>query len=103
MTLSIDLANRPPAAVETAAYFTVAESLAHVIKHARATHVDIRIRSQNGVLVAEIVDDGAGGADSAGRGLTGLRQRAEALDGTLQVTSPDGGPTTVRAVLPCRS
>jgi signal transduction histidine kinase len=103
VTLSVDLAERPPAAVETAAYFTVAETLANVIKHAEATHVNIRIRSRSGVLVAEIVDDGAGGADAKGPGLTGLRQRAEALEGTLQVTSPGGGPTTVRAVLPCRS
>jgi signal transduction histidine kinase len=103
VTLSVDLAERPPAAVETAAYFTVAEALANVIKHAEATHVDIRIRSRSGVLAAEIVDDGAGGADANGPGLTGLRQRAEALEGTLQVTSPEGGPTTVRAVLPCRS
>jgi signal transduction histidine kinase len=103
VTLSVDLRERPPAAVETAAYFTVAEALANAIKHAHAEHVDIRIQSQNGVVVAEIVDDGAGGADPSGRGLTGLRQRAEALDGTLQVTSPGGGPTTVRAVLPCKS
>jgi signal transduction histidine kinase len=103
VTLSVDVAERPPAAVETAAYFTVAEALANAIKHAKAEHVDIRIQSRNGVVVAEIVDDGAGGADPAGRGLTGLRQRAEALDGTLRVTSPEGGPTTVRAVLPCRS
>jgi signal transduction histidine kinase len=101
--LSIDVPERPPAAVETAAYFTVAEALANVIKHADAEHVDVRIESQNGVLVAEIVDDGAGGADPLGRGLTGLRQRAEALDGTLQITSPGGGPTTVRAELPCAS
>jgi signal transduction histidine kinase len=103
VTLSVDIAERPPAAVETAAYFTVAEALANAIKHGQAKHVEIRINSQNGVLVTEIVDDGAGGADPAGQGLTGLRQRAEALDGTLQVTSPGGGPTTVRAVLPCRS
>ncbi len=103
VTLSIDVPARPPAAVETAAYFTVAEALANAIKHAQAEHVDIRIESQNGVLVAEIVDDGAGGADPSGRGLTGLRQRAEALDGTLEVTSPGGGPTTVRAKLPCAS
>jgi signal transduction histidine kinase len=103
VTLSVEVKERPPAAVETAAYFTVAEALANAIKHGQAKHVDIRIQSRNGVVVAEIVDDGAGGADPAGRGLTGLRQRAEALDGTLRVTSPEGGPTTVRAVLPCRS
>jgi signal transduction histidine kinase len=103
VTLSVAVPRRPPPAVETAAYFTVAEALANVIKHARAEHVAVRIESRNGVLVAEVVDDGTGGADPSGRGLTGLRQRAEALDGTLQVTSPGGGPTTVRAELPCAS
>jgi signal transduction histidine kinase len=103
VTLSVDVRERPAAAVETAAYFTVSEALANAIKHARAGRVDIRIQAANGVLVAEIVDDGGGGADPSGRGLTGLRQRAEALDGSLHVTSPDGGPTTVRAELPCES
>jgi signal transduction histidine kinase len=101
VTLSVDVPERPPATVESAAYFTVAEALANAIKHAHARRVDIRMQSANGRLVAEVADDGAGGADPLGRGLTGLRQRAEALDGTLEVTSPGGGPTTVRAELPC--
>jgi signal transduction histidine kinase len=103
VTLSADARDRYSSAVETAAYFTVAEALANAIKYANAEHVDIRIKAANGVLVAEVVDDGDGGADPRGRGLTGLRQRAEALDGTLVVTSPAGGPTTVRAELPCGS
>ena len=103
VSLSVDLPGRHEAAIETAAYFTVAEALANAIKHANAKRVDIRIESQDGVLVAEVVDDGAGGADPSGPGLTGLRQRAEALDGTLRVDSPAGGPTKVRVVLPCES
>jgi signal transduction histidine kinase len=103
VTLAIDGQDRYPAAVETAAYFTVAEALANAIKHGRAKRVDIRITAEDGVLVAEVVDDGDGGADPLGPGLTGLRKRAEALDGTLSVASPIGGPTTVRAVLPCGS
>jgi signal transduction histidine kinase len=103
VTLSVDLPGRHEAAIETAAYFTVAEALANAIKHANAKRVDIRIESQDGVLVAEVVDDGVGGADPSGPGLTGLRQRAEALDGTLRVDSPAGGPTKVRVVLPCES
>jgi signal transduction histidine kinase len=55
------------------------------------------------VLELEVSDDGRGGADPAGGGLTGLRRRVEALDGTLAVTSPPGGPTSVRAELPCGS
>jgi signal transduction histidine kinase len=101
VSLSVDLPGRHEAAVETAAYFTVAEALANAIKHADAKRVDIRVTAEDSVLVAEIVDDGDGGADASGSGLTGLRQRAEALDGTLRVVSPAGGPTTVRVELPC--
>jgi signal transduction histidine kinase len=100
VTVSVDRDRYRPA-VETAAYFTVAEALANAIKHADAKHVDIKITADNGLLVAEVVDDGSGGADPAGPGLTGLRQRAEALDGRLSVASPEGGPTTIRAELPC--
>jgi signal transduction histidine kinase len=104
VSLSVELIpERYDAAVETAAYFTVAEALANAIKHANAERLDIRIKGGNGVLVAEVVDDGDGGADASGPGLTGLRQRAEALDGRLTVVSPAGGPTTVRTELPCES
>ena len=103
VTLSVDVPRRPAGAVESAAYFVVSEALANVIKHARAGHVDIRIEQSDSVLVAEIVDDGRGGADLSGRGLTGLGQRVRALDGILQVTSPNGGGTTLRAELPCAS
>ena len=54
-------------------------------------------------LVVEVTDDGPGGADPDGGGLTGLRHRVEALDGTLTITSPPGGPTTIHAELPCGS
>jgi signal transduction histidine kinase len=102
--LSIDVVrDRYSAAVETAAYFTVAEALANAIKHANAERVDIRIKGGDGFLLADIVDDGHGGADPTGPGLTGLRQRAEALDGQLRVVSPPGGPTTVSVELPCES
>jgi signal transduction histidine kinase len=103
VSLSVDLPGRNEAAVETAAYFTVAEALANAIKHGGAKRIDIRVTADNTVLVAEVVDDGEGGADPSGSGLTGLRQRAEALDGTLRVMSPAGGPTTVRVELPCGS
>jgi signal transduction histidine kinase len=103
VSLAVNVAARPASTVETAAYFTVAEALANAIKHSHAHHVDIRIKRAERLLVVEVVDDGDGGADPSGRGLTGLRQRAEALDGTLRVESPEGGPTTVRAELPCAS
>jgi signal transduction histidine kinase len=99
----IDVDKRPPAPVETAAYFVVAEALANTGKHARAEHVDIAVRRRGGTLVVEVVDAGVGGADRSGSGLGGLARRVEALDGSFEVASPPGGPTTVRAVLPCGS
>jgi signal transduction histidine kinase len=101
--LEVDVPTRPSAPIETAAYFTVSEALANAIKHSQASAVEIKIREAHDVLVTEISDDGRGGADPDGGGLKGLRQRIEALDGTMRVTSPDGGPTTVRAVMPCGS
>jgi signal transduction histidine kinase len=100
-TVDAKLSRRPPPVVETAAYFVVAESLTNAAKHAGSgarAHVSIRDGSNR--LTLEISDDGRGGADPAGSGLTGLRHRVEALDGSLAVTSPDGGGTTIRAVLP---
>ena len=99
--VDVEVPVRPSPAAETAAYFTVSEALANAIKHGGVTRVGITIRAAHDVLVTEITDDGVGGADPDGRGLRGLRQRVEALDGTLRVTSPEGGPTTIRAVMPC--
>jgi signal transduction histidine kinase len=94
---------RPPAAVESAAYFVTAEALANATKHADAQHVEIRIVRRTDRLSVEVRDDGPGGADPSGAGLTGLRRRVEALDGRLIVNSPAGGPTVIRAELPCVS
>jgi signal transduction histidine kinase len=94
---------RPAPAVETAAYFVAAEALTNATKHAQATRVTIHVERVADRLRLEVADDGTGGADPAGGGLSGLRRRVEALDGTLTVTSPPGGPTVVRADLPCAS
>ena len=92
---------RLPDAIERAAYFVVAESLANVAKHATATRCEIRCRRDGLNLVVEVWDDGAGGARIIpGGGLAGLAGRVEALDGSLAVDSPAGGPTLVRAELP---
>ena len=89
---------RLPDGIERAAYFVVAESVANVAKHAAATGCEIRCRIEAGRLVVEVEDDGRGGAVIApAGGLAGLAGRVEALDGTLDVTSPPGGPTVVRA------
>jgi signal transduction histidine kinase len=93
--------HRPPPVVETAAYFVVAESLTNAAKHAGPdARALVTIRDDHNALSVEIADDGSGGADPAGSGLTGLRHRVEALDGTLAVTSPAGSGTTIRARLP---
>ena len=89
--------------MESAAYFVVAEALANAAKHARADRVEIRIARRGDALDLDIEDDGEGGADPQGAGLRGLRRRVEALDGSLQVSSPRNGPTRIHAHLPCAS
>ncbi len=101
VSVSVDLVERPSAAVESAAYFVSAEGLANAAKHAHATRVEIRIASRDGSLHLEIIDDGVGGAVPEGSGLRGLRSRVQALDGTFRVISPPGGPTVLTAELPC--
>jgi signal transduction histidine kinase len=98
-----EVPERPPAVVETAAYFVVAEAMANAAKHAEASRIVVRIVRKQGRLVVEVADDGRGGADESGSGLVGLKRRVEALDGTLAVTSPSGGGTVLRAELPCAS
>jgi signal transduction histidine kinase len=100
-TVGADIAHRPPPIVETAAYFVAAESLTNVAKHAPGAEVRIVLIEAERTLVVEIADDGPGGADPHGNGLTGLRHRVEALDGTLRIDSPPGGGTTIEARLPC--
>ena len=91
-------------AVETAAYYVVAETLTNVGRHSGATRAEVDVRVDVGQLVLSVADDGHGGAvRRPGSGLEGLAQRVEALDGTLAVTSPPGGPTTITAWLPCGS
>ena len=99
--LSVDVVPRPAPAVESATYFVAAEALANAVKHARAQRVDITIVRRGDAIELEVRDDGSGGADPDGSGLRGLRRRVEALDGRLSVSSPRGGPTTIRAELPC--
>jgi signal transduction histidine kinase len=100
----VDLPERPSAAIETMAYFCVAELLTNAIKHSSASVMQIVIEAGGaGLLRLQVTDDGTGGADpSRGGGLTGLAQRASTVDGTLHVSSPLGGPTTVTVELPMR-
>jgi len=101
VSVDVELAERPPATVETAAYFVAAEGLANALKHAQASRIDIAVHEREDAIVVRVLDDGRGGVSEAGGGLHGLRQRVEALDGSLRIASPDGGPTVIEAVLPC--
>ena len=95
------LDERLPGPVEAAAYYVVAEALTNVAKYSEASAVEVRAGRQDGRVVVEVADDGVGGADpSRGSGLRGLADRVEALDGKLEVESPVGAGTTVRAVIP---
>jgi signal transduction histidine kinase len=104
ITVRAELVGRLPAPVESASYFAVAEALTNVIKHSRATAATIAVTYDGVTLRAAVSDNGIGGADPAqGTGLRGIARRLSAFDGTLDVTSPVGGPTEVVMVLPCAS
>jgi signal transduction histidine kinase len=100
--VSNELPGRPPAPVESAAYFAVSELLANVSKHAGAHQVWIDMRYERGMLRIDVGDDGRGGADpSQGTGLRGIERRLSAFDGILALSSPPGGPTVATLELPC--
>ena len=91
---------RLPPAVEGAVYYVCAEALTNVAKHANATRASVAITVDHGAVVAQIVDDGRGGADPNGSGLRGLADRVEALGGQLSVTDRSQGGTVVMARIP---
>ncbi|MFF2780318.1 sensor histidine kinase [Streptomyces sp. NPDC058052] len=102
LRIAYEVAGPLPRPVETAAYFVVSEAVTNAAKHASASAVTVRLAvAPDGPLTVRIEDDGRGGADPAGSGLTGLRGRVAALDGVLRIDSPIGGPTTIVAELPC--
>jgi signal transduction histidine kinase len=94
---------RAAPAAEAAIYFTVAEALTNVAKHAQASIARVQVDIQCGTVIAQVADDGVGGADpGAGSGLRGLNDRLDALGGTLSVDSPRGGGTIIRARVPAQ-
>jgi signal transduction histidine kinase len=97
----VDTHRRVAPAVESAAYFVIAESLTNTAKHAGAARSWIYLVDERRALRVLVGDDGRGGADPAGSGLAGLRARVEALDGGLSVNSPAGGGTVVEVSIPC--
>jgi signal transduction histidine kinase len=99
--VDVRLTRRPAPTLEAIAYFCVSEALTNVAKHAQARQAWVEVRQGDGLLVAVVRDDGVGGADlTGGTGLVGLRQRAAAVDGSVTVDSPAGGPTVVTVTLP---
>jgi PAS domain S-box-containing protein len=94
-------ADRLPAPVEASVYFFISEALTNVVKHAQADEATVRIVSDKDCLTVEVRDDGVGGAQASdGSGLPGLDDRVAALDGTLELSSPPGGGTLLRARIP---
>jgi signal transduction histidine kinase len=98
---TVSVTRQPPQQIENTAWFVVSEALANVAKHSRASRATVLVAEEEDALRVEVVDDGRGGADASGSGLKGLAQRVAAVDGALDVNSPPGGPTVIRAVIPC--
>jgi signal transduction histidine kinase len=110
--LRVDVPTRCAPGVEAVAYFVVSEALTNVAKHAGASHAEVTVERTGDRLRIVVSDDGRGGAtldgggtaaNGGGTGLRGLAQRAAAVDGTLTVESPPGGPTAITVELPCGS
>jgi signal transduction histidine kinase len=100
--VSVDVPVRPKASVEAVAYFVVAEALTNVAKHSRASRAKVIVESHGypGTLTVVVTDDGVGGADPHGAGLSGLAGRVSGVDGRLSIESPSGGPTIIAVELP---
>jgi signal transduction histidine kinase len=99
---AVELTGEPPPATASTLYFSLAELLTNVTRHAGATRARLRLAEDPACFLLAVTDDGRGGAtlDGGGTGLAGLARRAAALDGTLRVDSPPGGPTAVTMTLP---
>jgi signal transduction histidine kinase len=103
VVVTVDLPTRPSLTIESIAYFVVAESLANIAKHANAQHAYVDVTRTADTLRVVVRDDGIGGADPNGKGLSGLADRVAGVDGTLTIASPRGGPTVIEVGLPCAS
>jgi signal transduction histidine kinase len=100
--VEVALSRRPEQTIEAVSYFVVAEAITNVTKHSGATRASVTITESGGLLRVVVEDDGQGGANvESGGGLAGLASRVAAIDGTLSVSSPAGGPTHIQAVIPC--
>jgi signal transduction histidine kinase len=102
VTVQVDIP-RLPAPVESATYFAVSELLANMVKHSRATRAQVVGTFDGERLRLRIGDDGRGGVDPNGAGMSGITRRLEPFDGTMSVSSPEGGPTMIQLEVPCRA
>jgi signal transduction histidine kinase len=101
--LELGAEERLPELVEVAAYYVISEALTNTAKHARASYARVAVQQRDSVLWLSVGDDGVGGAEPArGSGLIGLRDRVEALGGSIQITSPAGEGTMIAVRLPLR-
>ncbi len=101
LRIDYGLASRPTGVLETVAYFVVCEAVTNAAKHATAELITVDITERENVIAVRIEDNGVGGADPGGSGLSGLARRVAAVDGRFDVHSPVGGPTRISAELPC--
>ncbi|MGW6118956.1 sensor histidine kinase [Nocardia sp. NPDC055165] len=99
--LTVDLDERARRPVESACYFTASEAITNAIKHSGASAVEVGVQRVGSIVRLRVHDDGQGGADPTGHGLTGIATRVTALDGTMTVASPPGGPTIITVEVPC--
>jgi signal transduction histidine kinase len=100
VNLTVQVAGRLADHIELGAYYIVSEALANVAKHSNAEMVVVSVEADRGVLSLSVHDDGVGGANPNGSGLSGLRERAEALGGTFSLTSAPGHGTRIDVRLP---
>ncbi|MFF5212150.1 sensor histidine kinase [Streptosporangium sp. NPDC000396] len=100
VTVRYGLSERPVSEIETALYFIVREAISNAIKHAGARDILVMMDEDEQTVSVTVSDDGAGGADPSGGGLSGLARRVRALDGAFTVDSPPDGPTRIAATLP---
>jgi len=103
VTLTTTITRRPSGAIESIAYFCAAELLSNAVKHSGADTITVNAAEQGSRLCLTVNDNGAGGSDPHGSGLSGLAQRIRAVDGHMEISSPPGGPTRIRIDLPLRA
>lgn len=102
VTVDLKLPERLPRKLETTMYYLINEAMTNIAKHSGAATAEVHGRYHSDLLILDIKDDGRGGLDPTGSGVTGLADRVTVLDGRMRVSSPSGGPTLLHVEVPCR-